>query len=216
MRLALLKYMAWNIKLLIGLLLFISAFKVEAYTYVSQLSHFRLHITLHKMRVMRIGMHLAQTHFPEVSLAEVRNFLELHDNSKMDEANAERLFRFYGKRPQNAEEERLLKAIVEHIDQVDDRIREEYLNARPLDPDTKEKLFIIEKVADLVDRGLDPVASEEFGHRLKVASEYMKARELAVLAAAMEADYYKIVQDLRMKPLYVLNSFNSCQRVFDF
>ncbi|MEN0059879.1 MAG: hypothetical protein AAGB31_13655 [Bdellovibrio sp.] len=208
--------MAWNIKLLIGLLLFISAFKVEAYTYVSQLSHFRLHITLHKMRVMRIGMHLAQTHFPEVSLAEVRNFLELHDNSKMDEANAERLFRFYGKRPQNAEEERLLKAIVEHIDQVDDRIREEYLNARPLDPDTKEKLFIIEKVADLVDRGLDPVASEEFGHRLKVASEYMKARELAVLAAAMEADYYKIVQDLRMKPLYVLNSFNSCQRVFDF
>ncbi|WP_413287763.1 hypothetical protein [Bdellovibrio sp. HCB337] len=181
----------------------------HAQNYVTQIQDFQQHIELHRERVVVLGMTLAASHFPNVSKKDLKDFLRLHDSSKTMRNSLPRLFEFYGKPPANEEARARLMSTVSDINAIDHSIAEKFFNERHLSPEMVEALYTIEKVADLVDRSLDPVAAEEFGRKLSPASQFFKEQELRDLSLWLESRYLNIVPHLQMAPI------KSCRRVWN-
>jgi len=166
----------------------------SAGVYVTHTTEFKHHIELHRQRVLRLGLLLAEAQFPEIPRSELKSFLSIHDSSKTMANSSERLYQFYGKPPTTAVEREALGRIVTDINVIDTRMAQEF--------------YTIEKIADLVDRSLDPVAAEEFGRAMTPASQFLKDPEMARLSLWLESHYENTISDLRMP------KSRACQGVF--
>ncbi|MBC7371440.1 MAG: hypothetical protein H7326_07745 [Bdellovibrionaceae bacterium] len=175
-----------------------------------KLTEFKAHIVLHRSRVVRLGLALAETKFPHIDRVALESFLKLHDFSKTlrsptnlkvfgyenERAPLERLFDFYGRTSKTAEQNMQLYGVINDINSIDDQIAKIYLTPLSLDAQSLQSFYNIEKVADLVDRSLDPLAKEEFGHHMILASEFIQDTHLANLSMWLEERYSQITRDL--------------------
>lgn len=174
-------------------------------------AEFQHHIHLHRERVVKLGLALAKNQFPGLSLRPLEAFLYLHDHSKTlnsrDElarhlythasTPSQRLFEFYGKIPENDLEQVKLIEVVNDINNIDTRVSAQFFQFNPdLSKGTQDDFYTIEKVADLVDRSLDPVAAEEFGHPMVLASEYVQDPYMSLLSMWLEKNYLQITKNL--------------------
>ena len=172
---------------------------------------FQHHIELHRERVLKLGLALAKTQFPRLRHQHLKDFLHLHDHSKtitakdllpkFDYSHRElpvhRLFQFYGKTPQTEQDWQKLVDIINDINNIDKQVCEQFFLMRPtLSWGVQEDFYTIEKVADLVDRSLDPMAAEEFGHPMLLASEYIEDPYMSQLSLWLESHYHQITKNL--------------------
>jgi hypothetical protein len=174
------------------------------------LADFRAHIELHRARVLRLGLILGQAKFPEMNLSHLESFLKLHDHSKIisspgdlqelgyrhERPPFERLFDFYGQTTKTETQNFELLSVISDINSIDDQIGRKFLKMLNLDVSGLLAMYKIEKVADLVDRSLDPLAKEEFGHHMILASEYLQDPHMSALSVWLEGHYDDITQDL--------------------
>jgi hypothetical protein len=81
-------------------------------------------------------------------------------------------------------------------------------------PELIAKLDQIEKVADLVDRGMAPETAAEFGRTMDKASSFMKVEEDKHLARILEAKYFEVTKHNRYKGLSALEAGRMTQKLF--
>lgn len=175
-----------------------------------KITDFKTHIELHRTRVLRLGMALGKKEFPEINPRILESFLKLHDSSKTLSAPKqlnsfgythsrpplERLFEFYGKKAKTSDQNLQLQSVINDINSIDDQMGQRYLAPLGLDSASIRNIYIIEKIADLVDRSLDPLAQEEFGHQMVLASEYLQDPYLSSLSMWLEEHYRQITVNL--------------------
>lgn len=183
--------------------------------YVNSVTDFHHHTQMHKKRVTRLGLELLEQ-FPEefdgVDKEMAQRVLASHDNAKIDpryrhrdgKAFYEKLYKHYGKE--------LPRHVIDQLNAVDSKIMEralakEGLTIFPGDtPEKKaEKIKIrrqiekLEKLADLTDRGMNPVSSEEFGRKMWLESEAARKAgrpDLEKMSLYLEKNYAKFTGDL--------------------
>jgi hypothetical protein len=172
---------------------------------------FQHHIRLHRERVVTLGLALAKAQYPGLNRQLLREFLWRHDHSKTIDSHshlpqfqyshhklpAERLFDLYGKTPKNEIDIQKLIDVINDINAIDRKVCSDYFIGLPqLSSGTQEDFYTVEKVADLVDRSLDPMAAEEFGHPMLLASEYIQDPYMVTLSLWLESHYHQITKDL--------------------
>jgi hypothetical protein len=160
--------------------------------YVMSYKDFRLHTEIHIQNVRRLGMALydryQDTEFKGVSRQMLAEKLRLHDHEKLAsekelvalgyEHNSplgERLYQYYGedKLKLSVAEREQFQDLIEELNffagKYDLAFYEKYgLLSDPSEPDiVAQKIALIEKVADLVERESNPISIEEF-HREKM------------------------------------------------
>ncbi len=87
--------------------------------------------------------------------------------------------------------------IVTDINSIDKKVGEDFFaNHSRLSWGVQEDFYTIERVADLVDRSLDPIAAEEFGHSMLLASEYVDDPYMSQLSLWLEGHYPQITKNL--------------------
>jgi hypothetical protein len=177
---------------------------------LKSLADFKHHIQLHRQRVVKLGMTLAAEYYTELDLIAVERFLKLHDRSKIlnspaqlrifgyhhPERPMQRLFEFFGQQERSALQSQQLQQVVNDINDLDLAISKRFFAASFFNASEMDRFYQIEKVADLVDRSLDPVAAEEFGHPMILASEYIRDPNLAKLSLWLESRYFKVTEGL--------------------
>jgi hypothetical protein len=183
------------------------------------LTEFQNHIILHRKRVVRLGLALAQEHYPGLEAQALGSFLRLHDLSKTLKSEeklqqygynhpklpVERLFSFYGINHRSHEQLHELREIILDINTVDEKVAQHYFSSfLKGDEATMEAFFQIERVADLVDRSLDPVAAEEFGHPMILASDYIQDFKLSQLSLWLEKKYLHLTKNLSFQQHSIL------------
>jgi len=141
----------------------------------------------HIKRVERFGLEILKelkARYPSEYLAisedDVRNYLQLHDKTKLDQGNiADALSQFYGltreelmKRSsrlvQNGTRLDDLQYTIKLLNKADREVGENFLKEKT--DATKEKFRLIEKVADCLDTATH--RTHEFAHVVVKASEY--------------------------------------------
>jgi hypothetical protein len=172
---------------------------------------FQHHIELHRERIIKLGLTLAKHQFPRLDKNVLSKFLVLHDQSKTltsrrqltefgyshRELPVQRLYNFYGRVPKTEREMQRLVNIINDINGIDKRVCEDFFNNHPqLSWGVQEDFYTIERVADLVDRSLDPMAAEEFGHPMLLASDYIDDPYLSRLSLWLESHYHQITKNL--------------------
>jgi hypothetical protein len=186
-------------------------------TYVNSLEEFYEHTRLHRVRVKLLGMELLRTHpelFRGISPEELRIVLEAHDRAKVSSAAHgpsgrpfyEELYRSYGKKAPDP--------LVNSLNQADEKYAVEALkhaglwdNPRMSSAERmrrralRTRIKMIEKIADLVDRGKSPVTSEEFGRAMRPASTFLNNPEEVRLARELERNYSRLTVNLDYRPL---------------
>lgn len=180
---------------------------------VENFNDFRFHIHLHRERVVQLGLALAEQQSPQLAQDVVLHFLSLHDFAKTDlpveafnrygynhaEAPVVRLFRFFGVNPTDPQQRQELTKVIDDINTIDDRVAEEFTGARSLSLEEASRLRNIERVADLVDRSNDPIATQEFGRKFIPASEYLTDPKLIAMAQWLEPRYALITHQHQFK-----------------
>lgn len=172
---------------------------------------FQHHIELHRNRVTKLGMALAQHQFPGLNSRVLGEFLDLHDHSKIitsrnelprfdythRELPVQRLYGFYGRKPKTEYEMQNLIDIINDINGIDKKVCADFFTKHSqLSWGVQEDFYTIERVADLVDRSLDPMAAEEFGHPMLLASEYIDDPYMSQLSLWLESHYHQITKNL--------------------
>ncbi|MBN8554385.1 MAG: hypothetical protein J0L93_02980 [Deltaproteobacteria bacterium] len=183
--------------------------------HVKSVQDFEAHVLNHKAEVKKLG--ILANHLLPMPLSDERvwRFLDLHDNAKLgteplelDPVWASRNLK--GKRPLDylyqfyntdvsllpTAERARAHAIVHAVNQRDYKIRQNFfLDDGLLHPDgsstsISNDLLRIETIADLVHRGLDPIAAEEF-HRKQMqrASVFLGDPEDRHIASNVERIY---------------------------
>ncbi|HWU44529.1 MAG TPA: hypothetical protein VN132_13855, partial [Bdellovibrio sp.] len=162
---------------------------------MNSLEDFQAHVELHRERVVRLGMALAKEKFPEIDMVALEAFLRQHDLSKTIRRNANDLYLFYGRDGKGPE----FNSIRNRINEFDQIVRNNFFaHHSEISASHQEIFYLVEHVADLVDRGIDPVAAEEFGHKLSPASRFLKDQRFAGFAKWLENSYNIITQDLSL------------------
>lgn len=194
---------------LLGVLLFF-AWSIASAAYVNSLEEFRLHISLHRFRVHALGMFLyskAPERFKDVEQGLLKEFLVLHDATKLEESILRRLYQFYGKSfPTLSQIQKIeFLQLQSEFDRKNKYLIYSFFDEHKIHPTAISKYLLIEKVSDAVDRGLCKAAKEEFGRSLLMASEFFEFTdpELAKLAMMMEENYNDIVGGLEYVPICV-------------
>jgi len=173
---------------------------------------FQNHIELHRIRVAKLGRALAKHKFPAINQGLLGEFLELHDHSKVlisrgdlhqfdythRDLPVQRLYSFYGRSPKTESESRKLTDIINDINDIDKKVCANFFAKHSqLSWGAQEDFYTIEKVADLVDRSLDPMAAEEFGQRMILASDFIDDPYMVKLSLWLESHYHQITKNLR-------------------
>ena len=187
--------------------------------YIKNINDFNCHIQAHKKRVTLLGMYLVNLYpsFEKETIKQlkVETFLNLHDNSKLDVQNQTELYSFYGIDFNEKKKSQFFWDTIDKINEIDKELREGFFDKSnriliekrkflsnknpPYNNYIKNFFYMIEEIADLVDRGLDPVASEEFGKTMIPLSTYSFSDEINKIAKAkiLEKNYDKIISGNR-------------------
>ena len=189
--------------------------------YVNNSSDLHVHFETHIQRVARLGSALYQAHrelFPGVSHEQVKDFLSVHDRTKVDDSAEfrrqfwteptgasfiEKLYSLYGKGyafladPANERS----KQIIDHLNATDKRVATDYFRRQGMldasgDPNAQAKILLrIERIADVVDRNSDPVAMEEFNiQKQRPLGDFVRDPIDLALALELKSRYQSTVR----------------------
>ncbi len=189
----------------------------DANLFVNSQEEFFEHSRLHKERVKVLGMELFRTHpelFKGLTPTQLRIALEAHDRAKVSAVALglrgrplyEELYQSYGKKAPDD--------LVSKLNQVDEKYMQQALAHAGLNDSPqmtaaerarrkvlREQIKVIERIADLVDRGKSPVTAEEFGRPIQAASSYLKNSQEVRLARELERNYSRLTTNLEYRPL---------------
>lgn len=168
-------------------------------------AEFSEYAQLHIQRVQHLGQELKKLypkHFRGLDDEVVNEFLSLHDKAKLSPETLKSLSRFYGRSIESltsAEKVEFLQ-LKKSLNAKDFEIRLNFLKQKGLaDAQGKisfygKKLFYIEKIADLVDRGSAVGTAQEFGKVMTPASTYMKSPLSKEMAQSLESAYSRVTK----------------------
>lgn len=181
-----------NLLILIQLFFTLSAFAGE---FVSSVEDFYEHTRLHRERVKLLGVELFKSHpdlFNGLTLEQVQGVLSMHDEAKVTTFYRV-LYENYGGPVE--------KSIVDALNAKDKEFMDQALKKFGIEKesDLLLKMSRIEKIADMVDRGMSPVTPEEFGRPMKKASEFIGGILDRQLALDLESRYQSIVGNLKYR-----------------
>jgi len=152
---------------------------------------------------MVLGLALRDRFYPTVNYKDLKLYLKYHDVAKTDyihgnlHTSVADLYNYYGIWLEDEEHKQELKRLVDQINHIDKKIAVMFLDAFRVAPENIGLFKKIERIADIVDRGMDPVASEEFGRPLKKASEFSVDEESKAMILWLERHYYRITENFR-------------------
>ncbi len=206
--------------------LLISAREKHDIQYVNTINDFKTHTNNHIQNVTRLGMYLyhqhKHTYFKDIPEHIVREKLLYHDFEKVAHLEAlqqfgytnernfsERLYDLYGRSIGNTNFK--AKALIQELNEYADKFESELLakhnliDQSPRSLSVIEKIQRIERVADLVERQMNPVSPEEFGVReMRSATLFLNSQLEMQMARELTRAYHQIV---RPNPLiYVVKS----------
>lgn len=175
----------------------------------------------HARRVRVLGMHLRRIYqeaFVEVNPEILGDFLILHDQAKlnhsqnfiknyhlpMDSPLLDELYGLYGVivSSANADEFRARNmALIARINEVDRGVALHFFRLRGLATEDSfsplaQRYLKIEKIADAVDRGMNPVTAEEFGRPMLAASQFLPDAESKDMATKLEQVYGLLTREM--------------------
>jgi hypothetical protein len=187
--------------------------------YVHNFGDFKTHTSVHIQNVQRLALFLyyqyRSTHFSDVPEQVLREKLLSHDFEKLASREnlqkygyenqkpiSERLYLYYGKN-KNASSKivQLIKEINNYEGMSNENLYRKYglLNDDGTLNEIAQKISLIEKIADLVDREKNPVSPEEFGvEKMLPATEFLDHPMEKALALELAKNYYQVV---RQNPL---------------
>ena len=172
----------------------------------------------HQDRVARLGYEILATSedFKDLNPELTDEFLHRHDRAKLDhspeflakhgiteeEHAIHGLAKIYGKNiaDMTGDEKTTAEAIRSLTNRIDNATADEFFKENGLfNPDgtrgtIAEKLIKVEHIADLVDRGMDPISAEEFNKVMEPASKFLKDEIEQKLAAQLEERYKKTLE----------------------
>ncbi|MBL6988599.1 MAG: hypothetical protein ISR65_02430 [Bacteriovoracaceae bacterium] len=180
---------------------------------------FQREIELHIIRVEFLGMELAKLHpgiFWGIDKKKLRKFLRIHDRQKIEPPDIEvitlnpRDYRFFlldlwnmrGKNMKDfsGEEYNYNRRVIDDLNYADREkaltffIEHKMVHAGSNQlTDAANKFLLIEKIADVVDRGMYQDARAEFGKKMLPASEFLKDDFDRKLAKSLEEHYHEII-----------------------
>lgn len=163
--------------------------------FVTSVEDFFEHTRLHRERVKVLGVELFKSHpnlFYGLTLEQVQGVLSAHDEAKVTTFYRV-LYENYGG-PVD-------KSIVDALNAKDKEFMDAALKRFGIDndPELLTKMNRIEKIADMVDRGMSEVTPEEFGRPMKRASEFMGGILDRQLAIELENKYQSVVSGFNYK-----------------
>lgn len=185
--------------------------------YVNSVEDFYEHTRLHIERVQVLGSELLRSYpelFSGLTPEQVRYSLAMHDRAKLSpmalSSNGRpfylELYEKYRDKPDmkiihelNAKDEKWMNDAYRLVGLDDNPSMSQQERARR--SVLREKLKRIERIADLVDRGQSPVATEEFGRPMKAASLYFDNEQDRRIARELEGRYKKLTSHLEYKVL---------------
>lgn len=209
---------------LLPLLVLLSSASFASTIYVKYQADLRVHFQSHLQRVVRLALHLLKSkpdHFPGVSESLALELLTLHDAAKLDHSPSfrqrfwgetvksdqsfmQRLFHIYGKGYEYVAENREARATIDQLNATDRQVSQEFFRSKGLlTPDgsptpVAQALLRLERIADVVDRNLDPVALEEFGlTERRLISDFLKNPEDLELSRPIAEGYAELVRGAR-------------------
>lgn len=170
--------------------------------YVGNISDFEIHIEAHIERVGFLGKALYEEYperYAELDADLLEQFLRVHDQAKREQNIMEGLFEFYAipKEQMTEWQEQQMQRQIDELNGEDDLVVYQFFETHNLirsdgRPEHRAELYQeIATISDLVDRGLDPVAAEEFARRMKPASEFLEGKQRS-LAVFLEQNYWQI------------------------
>lgn len=180
--------------------------------YVKDLKDFKTHTSNHIQNVYSLGMYLYYQHrttlFKDIPEHIIREKLLVHDYEKIADIEnlkphgyqdnrtfLERLFDYYGNR-KNSGMKNLINELNSYAGFYDQSIFKKYglLNRDGSPNEIAEKLIMIEKIADLVEREKNPISKEEFGKpKMVPAANYLNGRLEKTLARELAKVYSTVV-----------------------
>lgn len=179
--------------------------------FVSTYQEFRVHVQKHRERVRLLGIDLALRYYPHLDTDLVSRYLSVHDISKLmtseerlrelgyvgDRNPSERLFEFYGQQDLPPEKIYEREKVINLINNIDHEYVERFFSGYEKDKgrlgeDLKKELLEIERIADLVDRGMNPVSAEEFSRKMIKASDWVSTEKEREMAKYLELNYRNI------------------------
>lgn len=186
---------------------------------VSSVEDFFEYTQKHRARVKALGLDLYRSQperFNGLSERQVLEILEAHDLEKVTASSKAAdgrpfyrvLFDGYGKR--------IDRSVIEQLNETGESMRTRVLEKLGLlqRPELVKKLDQIEKVADLVDRGMAPETTAEFGRTMDKASSFMKEEDDRQLARWLENKYVELTKDARFKGLSPFEASRLNQKIF--
>lgn len=203
---------------------------------------YRIHMAAHRQRLIVLGKELKRN-FPErfsnVSEQNIGDWLALHDQSKVnlhpefldhfhqqnpEDQIATRLYQqLYGRPISSLPEEEKIEAIalINELNKMDSEIAARMARWLHLidnngnESPALQELRYIEKIADIVDRELDPIAAEEFGKKPWPAEEAFPGDLAAAqMISHLRLNYIRLTTGLSYKDLK--NSDNETDRRIQF
>lgn len=168
------------------------------------------HATLsHQKRVFQLGLVLFDqftADFSNVQSHQVSGFLKIHDYAKTEilSDGTEQiglLYQFYGMNKTDLQDQERFKFLsaINHINYLDSQYALQFFQSQQLINSSGEfssaahELLLIEKIADLVDRGENQMSSDEFNKKLKKASAIIENEKWAHYAHFLENHYQQII-----------------------
>lgn len=197
--------------------------------FVNSVVDFHHHTQMHKKRVTALALELYKKfpkQFTGLSEEMIIRVISQHDDAKINPKYRfkgkiplyEALYKYYGKRPP--------KEVIDSLNAVDEKIVDMALKREGfeiLDTDTEarkrhklkvRKQFLkLEKLADFVDRAMNPVSSEEFGRKMWKESDAAKTPMHKKMALYLEKNYTKMVGHLKYKKLTPSMYYKLAQKI---
>jgi hypothetical protein len=182
----------------------------KAHKNIPSLLDFKAATEEHQNRVLILGKALYQNfsnHFVELNIDIVSNFLKLHDYSKTsilpDGTNQiESLYQFYGVNKSDLPEAEKFKILstINYINYLDSQKALVFFSETKLISkdgeltDAAHNLMLIERIADMVDRGEHASSTQEFNRKMAPASEILENEKWANYARYLEKNYAELIE----------------------
>lgn len=186
-------------------------------TYLRTFEDFHQHTQLHIKRVQTLALQLYLTHpeqFPGLDVQLVSEFMQLHDLAKISKFN-NRPPMLHSLFQQLQNDGANMIPIIAELNARDFEVRYQWLLEKKLltpnglPTSEAQLLLMLENICDLVDRGMNEVSAEEFGRKMRLASEILNDPKEMRLAKFLERNYQTFTQSLRF-----VRQGGSCRNIF--
>ncbi|MBX3020650.1 MAG: hypothetical protein KF799_03145 [Bdellovibrionales bacterium] len=180
------------------------ATEVSCRKHVRSSTDFQAAIVRHISRVEALGIALFEqfpAEFRGLNSVIISRYLKLHDSSKTEPKLLRQLYTYYGMSldEQCPSEKAAMLAVIREHNAREREISQAFFAAEGLlDPQghplpAAKRLVLVERIADLVDRGQDPKVAEEFNRPMQPASQFLDKEKHRHMARYLEENYTHLV-----------------------